>query len=189
MRFSFQPELPDFNKVFREAEATVEEKRSYAIKNGIQPPVSFAYKPLNITNSGEIFDPYVPAEGDGKASLISGLVRTTGIGHWPLATLAAVHLCVLYLQGVNQLIDKGKSKATQFRHIRKIRQYDEQFDAQIFGDLAQVIFVNAHEVGFFKLSESASQPALVYDWFFETRPCSNATRRTCSNTSPKRVTR
>lgn len=84
--------FPDFEKVKKNNmfKMTAEEKRSHAIKEGIDPPISFEYKPINITTSSkififcfflidsehfliknifildEIFDPYIPPEGDGK---------------------------------------------------------------------------------------------------------------------------
>lgn len=64
-------ELPDYDKIRDDSKKTFEEQRAKSIKEGIEPPISFEYKPLNITTSSEIFDPYVPPEGDGKSTIIS----------------------------------------------------------------------------------------------------------------------
>jgi hypothetical protein len=49
--------FPDFEKVKKNNmfKMTAEEKRSHAIKEGIDPPISFEYKPINITTSSKIF--------------------------------------------------------------------------------------------------------------------------------------
>ena len=48
-----------------------EEQRSKMKKEGFNPQISFEYKPININSSNEIFDEYLPPEGDGKRSLLS----------------------------------------------------------------------------------------------------------------------
>jgi large subunit ribosomal protein L45 len=48
-----------------------EEQRAKAKKDGIDPSISFEYKPINMAASGEIFNPFVPPEGDGKRTILS----------------------------------------------------------------------------------------------------------------------
>lgn len=114
--------IPDFDELRSKAtmNKTSEERRADFIKEGIEPPLSFEYKPFNITTSSEIFDPYVPPEGDGKASIFS----KEGIK-----------------QGFSQ-ITKKVSKS--MRHNRQIKKYDETFDESMFGEYAQQIYIDAH---------------------------------------------
>ncbi|KAI8437354.1 hypothetical protein MSG28_011695, partial [Choristoneura fumiferana] len=67
-----------------------------------------------------VFEPYVPPEGDGKASLAS-------------ATRAK--------QAVQLLEKKSKSMMA----IRKIKTFDEDFDSKAFCQQAQDIYIKAHE--------------------------------------------
>ena len=53
---------------------TIEESRSSSKKEGFNPQISFEYKPININSSNEIFDAFVPPEGDGKKSILSKAV-------------------------------------------------------------------------------------------------------------------
>jgi hypothetical protein len=49
--------LPDFEKVMGMGDTagqTTEERRAKFIKEGIEPPVSFEYKPFNITTSSNL---------------------------------------------------------------------------------------------------------------------------------------
>ena len=48
-----------------------EEQRTMAKQEGIEPSMSFEYKPINLIASGEIFNPFVPPEGDGKRSILN----------------------------------------------------------------------------------------------------------------------
>lgn len=115
--------LPDFEKIAKTdmAGETLEERRSKFIKEGIEPPTSFEYKPFNITTSSEIFDPYVAPEGDGRASLFT----TEGLK-----------------QSFSGLTKKvGKS----FKHLRTVKKHDETFDEALFGEYAQHIYCDAHK--------------------------------------------
>jgi large subunit ribosomal protein L45 len=49
--------FPDFEKIKKNDmfELTAEERRSRSIKEGIEPPISFEYKPINITTSSKFF--------------------------------------------------------------------------------------------------------------------------------------
>lgn len=70
--------------------------------------------------SGGVFEPYVPPEGDGKASIVS-------------ATRAK--------QTVELLEKKSKSMLA----IRKIKSFDEDFQAKDFPPIAQDVYIKAHE--------------------------------------------
>ena len=47
--------FPDFEEIKKNDmfDMTAEEKRSRAIKEGIEPPINFEYKPINITSSSK----------------------------------------------------------------------------------------------------------------------------------------
>lgn len=70
--------------------------------------------------SGGVFEPYVPPEGDGKASLVS-----------PTRAKQAV-----------ELIEK---KSKSMMAIRKVKSFDEEFDTKEFCGKAQDIYIKAHE--------------------------------------------
>ena len=48
------------------------------------------------------------------------------------------------VKGGKQLVDKGKGKGKTMMSIRKIRSYEEDFDARTFVDTAQEIYIAAH---------------------------------------------
>ncbi|CAF0857156.1 unnamed protein product [Brachionus calyciflorus] len=104
-----EPNLLDFDS-----------KTQDKVKRGVEPPGSFMYKPINITCSKEIFDPYVPPEGDGKASLFSKE----------------------FAKGALEQITKATGK--KFKHLKVIKKNDESFDEKLFGELAQQIYIDAH---------------------------------------------
>lgn len=119
-----KPELPDYEKIKNQSnqKETKEERRSRSIKEGISPPVTFEYKPINFATSSEIFDQYVPPEGDGKASSFFSK------------------------EGALGAVEKVKKTFTKkFKHSRAIRKYDEGFDENTFGEQAQKTYMEAHE--------------------------------------------
>jgi hypothetical protein len=63
-------DLPNFNED-RENELTVEEIRTKMKRKGIVPLPDWNERPMLITSSSHIMDPYVPPEGDGKASKLT----------------------------------------------------------------------------------------------------------------------
>lgn len=69
--------------------------------------------------SGGTFEPYVPPEGDGKASLASTTRAKQTV----------------------QLLEK---KSRSMMAIRKIKSFDEEFDSKEFVNQAQKIYVIAH---------------------------------------------
>ena len=120
-----KPDLPDYEKVMHPGrelrDKTTQERRAHAIKEGIDPPISFEYKPINITTSSEIFDRYVPPEGDGKVSPFS----TKFIG--------------------NTIESFKKRTAKWAKHSRQIVKYDPTFNEDVFVQQAQEIYSNAHQ--------------------------------------------
>ena len=48
------------------------------------------------------------------------------------------------LEGAKQLVDKGKGKGKTMASVRKIRKYEEDFEAKTFVDTALEIYIAAH---------------------------------------------
>lgn len=117
-----KPKLPDFNTILKSnTNETSEERRARFIKEGMSAPITFEYKPVTITSSSEVFDPYVPPEGDGKASYLS-----KGFA--------------------SQAVESAKkSFAKKFRHSRVIKKYDDTFDETQFAEYAQQLYIEAHQ--------------------------------------------
>jgi len=111
-------EIPDLNEKNIE-ELTPDERRSKMKKRGILPPRPYMERPFYISATGGIFEPYVPPEGDGKKSSITGVLK----------------------EKAEFVEKKGKS----WNAIRKIRSYDEDFDSKEFAVHAQDIYLKAHE--------------------------------------------
>ncbi|KAJ8709396.1 hypothetical protein PYW07_009222 [Mythimna separata] len=89
-------------------------------ERGILPPRQWMERPFYISATGGVFEPYVPPEGDGKASLVS-------------TTRAK--------QAVQLLEKKSKSMMA----IRKIKSFEEEFDQKEFVFQAQNTYIKAHE--------------------------------------------
>jgi len=114
-------ELQDFEygrKSVR-GEITPEEAKAKMKKLGLRPQTIFQEKPIYIGATGVVHQPYVPPEGDGKASLVS--------------TAKAI-----------QLKDATTGKGKTYMSVRKIRRYEEDFDPRTFADEAQQIYIDAH---------------------------------------------
>lgn len=88
-------------------------------KRGIEPPRPYMERPFYISCTGGIFEPYVPPEGDGKVSSLTGVLK----------------------EKTEFVEKKGKSWAA----IRKIRNYEEDFDSKEFAQQALDIYIKAHE--------------------------------------------
>ena len=54
---------------------TPEERRAFFKKEGILPPKQYNEIPFFLASTGTVFDPYVPPEGDGRASILSKEVK------------------------------------------------------------------------------------------------------------------
>ncbi|KAH9368270.1 hypothetical protein HPB48_013465 [Haemaphysalis longicornis] len=113
-------ELPDFEGMRRKDRLTPEEMRTKLKEQGIAPDRPWNERPMVISCSGGVFEPYVPPEGDGKVSV--------------LTKAGAV-------QRMRRLEMRGKS----YMNLRKIRSYEDGFDLVEFADTAQEIYVEAHK--------------------------------------------
>ena len=110
----------DFERKRSREEVTPEELKEKMKKMGIEPSQPYSEKPFYISSTGAILDAYVPAEGDGKASLLSK-------------------------DGAQQMLDKGKGKGKTMSSVRQIRKYEEEFDPRTFVDEALEIYIAAHK--------------------------------------------
>ena len=109
----------EFERKRSKEQITPEEMKEQMKKMGIEPSIPWNEKPFYISSTGAILDAYVPVEGDGKASLLSK-------------------------DGAKQGLDKAKGKGKTMSSVRKIRSYEEDFDARTFVDEALEIYIAAH---------------------------------------------
>ncbi|ENN71516.1 hypothetical protein HUJ04_013279 [Dendroctonus ponderosae] len=110
--------LPELGK--KPSDLTEEEMRSRMKEQGLVPPRPWMEHQHFISSSGDIFEPYVPPEGDGKVSPISA-------------------------QGAKQNLVFLEKKSRTMLAVRKIRQYDEDFDGPEFCKSATDIYIKMHE--------------------------------------------
>lgn len=113
-------ELPDPDERAKLDAMTPDEMRAKMKEKGIQPTRPWQEKPFFISSTAGTFEAYVPPEGDGKLSA---------------ASRAGAKQKLQFLE------KKGKSMIA----IRKIRQFDEDFDAKDFAEKAQEIYIEAHK--------------------------------------------
>ncbi|XP_064471916.1 large ribosomal subunit protein mL45-like [Ornithodoros turicata] len=113
-------ELPDYEEIRLKDRLTLEEMRSKLKEKGIAPARPWTEKPVFISCSGGLFEPYVPPEGDGKVTMLS----KEGA-----------------LQRMRQLEKKGRTMLA----IRKVRGFEDDFDITEFAELAQQIYIDTHK--------------------------------------------
>ncbi|KAK2142744.1 hypothetical protein LSH36_919g01007 [Paralvinella palmiformis] len=113
-------DLPDYQKLKRDANMTIDQQREHYKKEGIEPPRRHQERDTLITSTNTIFESYVPPEGDGVASLVSGERAK---------------------QSVVGLGKKGKS----YLSMRKIRKFEE-FDPALFAEESLDIYKECHEL-------------------------------------------
>lgn len=112
--------LPDYDEMRKSDNLTPEEMRSKLKEKGIVPHREWNEKPMFISCSGDVFDPYVPPEGDGKLTLVT----TPGIK-----------------QKYEVIGKKGKS----YLALRKIRNIDYDFDVPTVANQAEGIYIEAQK--------------------------------------------
>merc|ERR1711862_43730 len=90
-------------------------------KEGRLPPRNSAELGIVLASTGDVFEQFVPPEGDGVASIVSkDGVKDRG----------------------KQLLTKGNS----WRHARKIQAFDEDFDTSDFAEVAYKIYCDAQNL-------------------------------------------
>lgn len=112
-------DLPKFNE--KVEELSEEQIRTKLKEQGLLPPRPWMERQFFIHSTGGVFEPYIPPEGDGKISPVSK-------------------------QGAMQNIQFLQKKSGTMMAIRKIRQYDEDFDTPNFCKEATKIYIKMHEM-------------------------------------------
>lgn len=114
-------DLPDYDEIKRDSKLPPDELRMKMKKDGKLPPRIFQDKTVNISSTGTVFEPYVPPEGDGKSSFIS-------------------------LPGVKERYTELEKKGKSFLQLRKVRQFEEDFDTKEFAIEALEIYTKAQKL-------------------------------------------
>lgn len=115
----FKVDLPKYNE--KAENFSEEEIRSRLKEQGLLPPRPWVEKQYCISSTGGVFEPYIPPEGDGKVSSITA-------------------------QGAMQNIQFLEKKTKTMFSIRKIRQFEEDFDSPEFCKEATSIYIKMHEL-------------------------------------------
>ncbi|XP_076644761.1 mitochondrial ribosomal protein L45 [Halictus rubicundus] len=110
-------ELPNFEE--DREEVTQERFRSTLKKQGLLPQRNWSERPVVISSTSNIIEPYVVPEGDGKYSTITK-------------------------EGAKQKIDYIGKKGKSYVAVRKIRSYDDDFSTSMFTEEALEIYKKAH---------------------------------------------
>ncbi|KAM4623161.1 large ribosomal subunit protein mL45 [Discoglossus pictus] len=87
---------------------------------GVVVPQEVQERPINVSSTAGIFDPYVPPEGDARLSSLSK-------------------------EGLKQRTEQLKQTAASQLAIRKVKEYDSEFRTKTFPEKALEIFIAAHE--------------------------------------------
>uniref|UniRef100_T1IZF5 Large ribosomal subunit protein mL45 n=1 Tax=Strigamia maritima TaxID=126957 RepID=T1IZF5_STRMM len=112
--------LPDYDEMRKDAQLPANEIRLKMKEKGIAPPRGWSERPVVISSTGGIFEPYLPPEGDGKLSTLS-------------------------LAGTKQKMEFLQKKGKSYMNMKKIRDFDENFDAHDFAVKAQDIYIDVHK--------------------------------------------
>ncbi|XP_068119173.1 large ribosomal subunit protein mL45 isoform X2 [Hyperolius riggenbachi] len=96
-----------------------QEMERYAKSAGIVFPEELLERPITISCTAGVIDPYVPPEGDARLSTLSK-------------------------DGLKQRTEQLKQTAASQLAIRKVKNYDEDFTSKAFPEKAKEIFIAAH---------------------------------------------
>lgn len=77
-------------------------------------------RPINISSTAGIFDPYVPPEGDSRMSTLTKA-------------------------GLKQRMERAKQSVASQLALRKVKEHDGEFTTKDFASKAQEIYISAHE--------------------------------------------
>lgn len=102
-----------------ESDILTDFKRKKFKSFGILPCKPWIEEPIYISCTGNIFEPYIPPEGDGKFSSLSAIGAK---------------------KNAEYLVNKTKS----YRAMRKIKKYEEEFEVDEFADQALNIYIKAY---------------------------------------------
>nr|CAG4646564.1 EOG090X0DDP [Macrothrix elegans] len=112
--------LPNFDEERDPSKLTPDQIRSRMKEMGVLPPRPWMERPIFLSATGAVFEPFIPPEGDGKMSVLS-------------------------LGGAKQSVELVSAKSKSMMAIRKIRSFDDDFDPKLFAEQAQEIYIKAHE--------------------------------------------
>jgi len=113
--------LPDYEEESKSSdELSREQIRSKMKERGLLPDRPWSEKPFYISSTGGVFEPYIPPEGDGKVSFITP-------------------------QGAKQKLEFIEKKSKSMMALRKIRNFEEDFEFELFLPEAHDVYVNAHQ--------------------------------------------
>ncbi|CAG0897293.1 unnamed protein product [Darwinula stevensoni] len=114
-------DLPNFDELKEDwSRLSAAEIRLKMKEKGVQPIRPWQEKSINLASTGDIFEAYIPPEGDGKISAILP-------------------------SGAKQKMVLIEKKSKSYLALRKIRSFIEGFDASEFAFKAQDIYVEAHK--------------------------------------------
>uniref|UniRef100_A0A1B0DHF6 Large ribosomal subunit protein mL45 n=1 Tax=Phlebotomus papatasi TaxID=29031 RepID=A0A1B0DHF6_PHLPP len=111
--------IPNLNE--KPGDLTEDEMKSRLRERGLLPPRPWMERPFYISCTGGIFEPYVPPEGDGKMSSITK-------------------------EGAKQKFEFIEKKSKSMMALRKIRNFEEDFDPPVFCKEAEQIYIKIHEL-------------------------------------------
>jgi len=89
-------------------------------ERGLQPSPAWSERSFSLNSTSEVFEPYVPPEGDGKMSILT-------------------------IGGTKQTAIRLGKKTRSWQTFRKIRQYDEDFEDDEFAVQALDIYKDLHK--------------------------------------------
>ncbi|XP_055607688.1 probable 39S ribosomal protein L45, mitochondrial [Uranotaenia lowii] len=112
-------DIPNMNE--RVEDMSQEQIKTRMKERGMLPPRPWMERPFYISCTGGVFEPYIPPEGDGKMSAVSK-------------------------EGAKQKFELAEKKVKSMMAIRKIRNYDEDFESKDFAHEAQDLYVKAHTI-------------------------------------------
>lgn len=113
-------DLPDYEEIKRVKTMPQEELRSHMKEKGVAQHRPWQDRPINISATATIFEQYIPPEGDGKISLVS-------------------------IPGAKQRFERLEKKGKSMLALRKIRNFDEEFEPSEFAVKAQEIYIDVHK--------------------------------------------
>ncbi|XP_011302837.1 probable 39S ribosomal protein L45, mitochondrial [Fopius arisanus] len=111
--------LPNYEKDEND-EMSAEKIRTKFKEQGLQPSQPWIEKPIFVSCTGAIFEEYIPPEGDGKFSAVTGA-------------------------GAKQKVEFMTKKGKSYMAVKKIKNFLEDFSAVDFEEEAQEIYIKAHE--------------------------------------------
>ncbi|KAL8599772.1 hypothetical protein ACOMHN_040482 [Nucella lapillus] len=114
-------DLPDFQKLVKDSKMSPDEFRMKLKKDGRLPPRTFQERPINISNTGTIFEAFIPPEGDGRSSILSK-------------------------EGVKMKYTELEKKGKSLLELRKVRKFEEGFDTKGFAQQALDIVIEAQQL-------------------------------------------